>query len=130
MDDRWPGAGPLGGVATALGGAIDADVDIVVVLACDLLAPDPAAIESLLAALDADPAADVAVPQVDGRYQWLHAAWRTRVAARLSSALDGGERAVHRAVDRQRLRIATVSGLDPGQVADADTPDRLPPGAR
>jgi molybdopterin-guanine dinucleotide biosynthesis protein A len=127
--DRWPGAGPLGGIATALG-ELATSKDVVVVLACDLVAPDPAAIGLSVAALDADPHADVAVPDVDGRRQWLHAAWRGRARPAIEAALAGGERAIHRAVAGQRLTIATVTGIRPEAVADADTVGGLPPGAR
>jgi molybdopterin-guanine dinucleotide biosynthesis protein A len=127
--DRWPGAGPLGGIATALA-ELATRQEVVVVLACDLIAPDPAAIGRTVAALDADPDADVAVPDVGGRRQWLHASWRGRAGPALEAALTGGERAIHRAVAGQRLTVATVTGIGPDAVADADTADGLPPGAR
>jgi molybdenum cofactor guanylyltransferase len=129
--DRWPGAGPLGGIATALAELAGGEEgQVVVVLACDLVAPDPAAIGRVVAVLTDDPSADVAVPDVHGRRQWLHAAWRAGARHGLEAALAGGERAVHRAVAGEGLRVATVAGVRPEAVADADTADGLPPGAR
>jgi molybdopterin-guanine dinucleotide biosynthesis protein A len=122
--DAWPELGPLGGIATALRVATE---DISAVLACDLLDPDPTAIERVVAALAADPQADLAVPHAGGRRQWLHAAWRRRAGPALEAAIDAGERAVHRAVAAQGLRVVTVQEIPAGAVADADTPDRLPP---
>jgi len=128
--DTWPGTGPLGGIVTALADAAAAGVDLVVVLACDLVAPDPTSIERVVLALVDAPAAALAVPEVAGRRQWLHGAWRTRAQAGLESALASGERAVHRAVEDCGLVVAAVSGVPASAVADADTMDELPPDAR
>ncbi|MGH9119742.1 MAG: molybdenum cofactor guanylyltransferase [Acidimicrobiales bacterium] len=123
--DLWPGAGPLGGIATALA---DADTELVAVLACDLVAPDPRSIERVVAALHDTPTADLVVPMVDGRRQWLHAAWRRRARTRLERALESGERAVHRAVEASDLEVVDVADLPAAAVADADTVEELPPG--
>jgi molybdenum cofactor guanylyltransferase len=121
--DRFPGEGPLGGLVTALG---EVDEPVVLALACDLLAPDPAAMASTVAALD-DPAPAVAVPEADGRDQWLHAAWRRAVAApRLAERFAAGERSVHRAVAQAQLTVVRLPGLVAGALADADVPDDLP----
>ena len=65
--DRFPGEGPLGGVLTALSGT---DAAIVAVLGTDLVAPDPAAIGTVLDALGGH---DVAVPVAGGRRHFHHA---------------------------------------------------------
>ena len=123
VPDRWPGEGPLGGVVAALG-ALDAEV--VLVVSCDLLDPSPEAMRMTVAALDAAPGADIAVPMAGGRRQWLHAAWRRR------SVLDGlvvqfewGLRAIHRAVSEANLRVHEVGGIADAAVVDVDTPDDL-----
>ncbi len=121
--DRAPGEGPLGGILTALAEAA-AGQPVVLVAACDLVAPDAAALSATVAALAADPAGDVAVPTVDGRRQWMHAAWRTGTAGPLAAAFAAGERAVHAAVAAGALRVVDVA-VDPAAVADADTPAEL-----
>jgi molybdopterin-guanine dinucleotide biosynthesis protein A len=78
-------------------------------------------VTATLAALEA---ADVAVPLVDGRRQWMHSAWRAGAAAPLAAAFDAGERAVHAAVAAAGLRVVDVS-LPAAAVADADTPADL-----
>lgn len=122
--DRWPGAGPLGGLVTAIG---HAGTDPVVVLACDLVAPDPAAVRRVVAALEAATDADAAVPDADGLVQWLHGAWRWRAGARFETAFASGERAIHRAVIAAGLVLVTVDGIPREALADADTVDALPP---
>lgn len=118
--DLWPGEGPLGGILTAF--EHFADVDVVVVLAGDLAAPDPQAIHATVAALTTDH--DLAAPRLDERVQWLHAAWRLSTARPvLAAAFSSGERAVKRAAST--LRIASVDGLDPRNLADIDTPSDL-----
>ena len=75
-----------------------------------------AAIDAVVAALDAAPDADVAVPVVDGRREPLHAAWRTSALDRI----DPGERAVHAVLDS--LRIVEVHDLDPAAFRNVNRP--------
>jgi molybdenum cofactor guanylyltransferase len=119
--DRWPGEGPLGGIVTALGSG--AHPGVAVVLSCDLIAPRPEAIGHVVRALVASDA-DVAVPVVDGRPQWLHAAWDRRVAAIVGDLFAAGERSVAGAA--LALRVEEVTGLAPDALADADRPEDLP----
>lgn len=119
--DDHPGEGPLGGLLTALRTARH---DVVLVVACDLVAPSAAALGTVAAALAADPGADVAMP--DGEPQWLHAAWRRHSAAPLRRQFDGGERSVRRAVEASGLTVVRAAGVDPDALIDADTPDDLP----
>jgi molybdopterin-guanine dinucleotide biosynthesis protein A len=141
VPDDEPGAGPLVGVVTALavagsGGATArregaAPVaarpsdDIVFVAACDLVDPSPAAIAATVRALAGSEAGDVAVPLVDGRRQWVHAAWRRHARAPLAAAFEAGERAIHAAVAASGMRVVDVT-LDARAVADADAPADLP----
>jgi molybdopterin-guanine dinucleotide biosynthesis protein A len=122
--DRWPAEGPLGGLVTALDGA---RADVVVVLAADLLRPDPAAIRGVVDVLARVDGADLAVPIVDGRAQWLHAAWRRGCRGHLEQEFAAGERAIHRAVAASGLVVVDATDLPAAAVADADTPDQLPP---
>lgn len=121
VPDRYPGAGPLGGLVTALG-VVEAPV--VVVLSCDLLEPSPEVIRAVVAALGD---ADVAVPVADGRDQWLHAAWRRTALPDIEASFHRGRRA-----PRALEEILEVVRLEPGGTRwarDADEPSDLPPGA-
>lgn len=119
--DDEPAAGPLGGTLTAVRTATR---PLVAVLACDLLAPSPAAIEATVAALRARPGAVGAVPVVDGHPQWTHAVWRAEAARdALGAAWREGARSLRRA--SAGLALVEVHDLDPAAVADADTPGDL-----
>ena len=98
----------------------------VLVVACDLVAPSPAAMRATVRALADAPGADVAVPEAGGRPQWAHAAWRPGAAAALRGRLAAGERAVHRGVAAAGLVVVAVPDVAPGALADADTPADLP----
>jgi molybdopterin-guanine dinucleotide biosynthesis protein A len=124
LADHDPGEGPLGGILTGL---VALDHELVLVVACDLLAPDPTAMAVTVQALVDEPAAEVAAPELDGRVQWLHAAWRRpSVQGPLAERFAAGERSIHRAVAGAGLRRTTVGGVAPRGLADADTPDDLP----
>jgi len=113
--DPHEGAGPLGGIAAALRAL--AAHDVVVVLACDLVAADPAAIRAVAVALGD---ADVAVPRRDGRLEPLHGAWRPGVAPRLEDRLADGRRPVHEAIGA--LQAVFVDGVDPRALTNLNTP--------
>jgi molybdopterin-guanine dinucleotide biosynthesis protein A len=121
VSDDHPGEGPLGGILTALAATAE---DLLVVLTCDLAAVGRAEVAAVVVALAADPEADVAAPLLDGRPQFLSAAYRRRAAGPLGAAFAAGERAVRRAVSGS-LRLAEVHGLDPARLVDLDTPDDL-----
>jgi molybdenum cofactor guanylyltransferase len=142
VPDRWPGAGPSGGIITALG-AMTAEV--VLVAACDLVEPSPETLAATAAAL-ATPAvlataaeaeacgagagvarADVAAPVLDGRRRWDQAAWHRRALPGLTAQFEAGERAIHRAVAGAGLVVVEVAGMDRASLADADAPADLPP---
>jgi molybdopterin-guanine dinucleotide biosynthesis protein A len=125
LPDDHPGSGPLGGVVTALRWAGDRPV---VVLACDLLDPDPDAVRAAVEALATDSGCDVAVPVVAGREQWLHACWRPSALGPIEDAFGAGERAVHRAA--AALQVCRYDAADPHAHADADTVEDLRPDDR
>jgi molybdopterin-guanine dinucleotide biosynthesis protein A len=121
LDDLL-GEGPLGGVALAL--EHFATADAVAVLGCDLVGADPAGVRALVAALDAAPAAVVAVPVQGGVRQVMHSVWRPAAAGFVRHALDAGDRSVQSVLDR--LQVVEVRDLDPAWLRDADLPDDLP----
>ncbi|HEX8802989.1 MAG TPA: molybdenum cofactor guanylyltransferase [Acidimicrobiales bacterium] len=125
VPDESPGLGPVGGIVSALRRAVG---DLVLVVGCDLVDPSPRAMAATVRALAADATADLAVPLLDGERQWVHAAWRRSCLPALGRQLQGGVRAVHRAVAGAGLAVVDVVGIAPGALADADTPDDLPPG--
>lgn len=119
--DSEPGAGPLPAVVDALDGAV---TEVVLVAGCDLVAPDPGVMGTLVDALAADRAAHVAVPVVDATRQWHLAAWRTSALDGLVAARAQGIGSLRRAV--AGLSVLEVHGLPPTAVADADAPSDLP----
>jgi molybdopterin-guanine dinucleotide biosynthesis protein A len=122
--DSSPGDGPLPATLQALEeGAADGD-ELVVVLSCDLLAPSPQAVRTVIRALLEAPASVAAVPAVGGHLQWTHAAWRTSAARLLRDRYDDGARSLRRAA--ADLRIVEVEGIPAAAVADADLPSDLP----
>ena len=96
VDDLAPGAGPLGGILTALSLATPA-----IVVACDLPRLD---VDTVNALDDAAAAAVAAGRQVDAvmarsdRPEPLCAMWFGRSGEHLQRRFDDGERAVHRAI--------------------------------
>ena len=116
--DRFPGEGPLGGVLTALSVT---DAMVVAVLATDLVAADPTAIQAVLDALTGH---DVAVPVSGGRRHFHPAVWHRSARGPLETAFAGGERAIKRAV--RELAVVEVEGIAAAALADADSPDELP----
>jgi molybdopterin-guanine dinucleotide biosynthesis protein A len=119
--DGEPGAGPLPAVVDALAHGAQ---DVVLVVGCDLVAPDPAAMAAVAGALAAEPGAQVAVPVVDGARQWHHAAWRRSALGPLREARSGGVGSLRRAV--AGLEVVEVLDVPRAAVADADTPSDLP----
>lgn len=121
VGDEWPGEGPLGGLATALGWSAE---QLVVVAGCDQPWLDGAAIGVLVRAHR--PVGSLAtVYGVDGRAQPLPGAYDVRLRSHLVSALDSGERAL---IAGLRLARPTIIELaEPAVLRDVDWPEDLPP---
>jgi molybdenum cofactor guanylyltransferase len=122
--DRWPGEGPLAGVATALTTDLVAGADVVLVVATDqpwLVGSD---LVSLVDAVLADPASVGAVPDVGlGRFDGLPGAWRRSLGPAVVEAVEAG----HRRLDHLRALgpVRTVRPRDPAALADVDEPADL-----
>lgn len=119
IPDTWPGEGPVGGIVTALRTAEGAEV--AAILSCDVVDPSPANITALVERVRGG--TDVAVATLDGRAQWLHAAWDPAVADRLQRRFADGVRRVDVAVDG--LDVALCEVPEPARLRDADTPEEL-----
>lgn len=129
--DRWPGEGPLGGLATAVidgGGASAQRDDIVVVAGCDQPWLEPAGLAELVTALVDRPQAGAAAPRTDdGRVHPLPSAWRVRTGKRLATLMSSGSR---RADAGFGLVTLVEVPFDQYPLADVDTPADLAEGAR
>jgi molybdopterin-guanine dinucleotide biosynthesis protein A len=119
IPDLHPGDGPLGAVLTALD-ALQAEV--VAILACDLVDPAAETIRTVVQHA-ASPAVDVAVPVVEGRPHFHHAAWRRSAADRVREQFAAGERAPRRAA--HVLRVVEVHEVAMTTLRDADDPAQL-----
>lgn len=114
--DRWPGAGPLGGVLSALLGLHQP----VVVAACDLADLRIAAVRALV---DVD-GGDVVFAVAEGRRRPL-ALWRRSALGPVLAAFDGGERSLLGPwLEQSGLEVRAVT-VPRGAVTDHNTPDRL-----
>ena len=115
VPDAFPGAGPLGGIVTALRWGAG---ETVVVAPCDMPWIEETHVRALIAALgDGD---DVAI----AGDQHLFAAWAPRALAALEAAFAGGERSVKRVLPS--LRVVAVALGDGNWSRDVDTPEDLP----
>ena len=120
IPDLHPGAGPLGGILTALGHFREL-CDHVVVLSCDLPGASASSVRTLADA--AGQAPGILVPVLEGRRQWMHACWPVAALPALEAAFATGERAPHRALGG--LSVVEVVGLDPASLRDANRPGDL-----
>jgi molybdopterin-guanine dinucleotide biosynthesis protein A len=112
--DRWPGTGPLGGLATALSGA---GAERVLAVACDLPFITPAFLELLMTTLGPHQAA---VPRDQGRWHPLAAAYAAAVGPLFAETLEQGGRAIWRTLAR-----LDVVALDRPALAPFDPDGRL-----
>ena len=117
ISDPWPGEGPLGAIIAGLDNARE---DLVVILACDHAEPTKGAVLDTLAGLGH---ADVAVPVVAGRRQYLHAAWRRESRKALRSQFKSGARSVRAGL--AELSVSEVSLHNERSTLDLDTPDAV-----
>jgi molybdopterin-guanine dinucleotide biosynthesis protein A len=123
--DRWPGEGPLGGLATALlHGAMVEGVEIVVVAACDQPDLTPALLAGLAEALHAAPPEVVgAVAHTsDGRRHPFPSAWRVEAAEALRSLVESGARRADAAFGAFGAGGILEVPVAAAAVVDLDTP--------
>ncbi|MCU1498714.1 MAG: putative molybdenum cofactor biosynthesis protein [Acidimicrobiales bacterium] len=128
LPDRWPGQGPLGGLATALlDGPGDEAVEdhVVVVAACDQPYLDAPSLRQLVDALQAATGVQAAAA-VDGTGRRIPfpAAWRASEGPRLARLVEGGTRRADAAF--AQVTVVDVA-LAPGALVDIDHPGDLTP---
>lgn len=107
LADAYPGAGPLGGLATGLA-TIE---DWCLCVACDLPFVQPAVFHFLLAQADDD--WDAVVPHVAGRPQPLHALYHRRCLPAIETALGAGQRRMDSFLPQVRTRRVTEEEVRP-----------------
>lgn len=128
VPDVFPGAGPLGGVVTALEHFV-LDAAHVLVVACDLPDVGTGALRPLLERLQ--PTGARGVPDVvvarAGDVQPMCAVWATSLAGDLRRVFEGGERSMFGALDHVRAGRRRVDLVDvPSRsLRNINTPDQL-----
>ena len=132
VPDRWPGEGPLGGLATALldvpavcapGGSVRPTDVTVLVAACDQPWLDGASLGLLVGALEANVGVGVAVAgSGSNRRQPFPAAWRSTYGRTLEVAVQAGARRADAAFDL--VGVVEVA-LPDAVLADVDWPSDL-----
>ncbi len=120
LPDRSPGAGPLGGIESAL---TYTAADWNLVLACDMPGISAGFLRGLLDAAESS-GADALVPAgPSGRPEPLSAVYHRRCAEPFGRALDAGVRKVTGALAGLNWRVWTVD--DPAWFENLNTPEEL-----
>ncbi len=118
LADRWPGAGPLGGIETALS---ETDADWNFIVACDMPRISVEFLSGLLAAA-AEAGCDALVPiGFEGRPEPLSAVYHRRCLATVRRALENGVRKVTEAL--ASLDVTTLAVSDAGCFENLNTPE-------
>lgn len=99
VNDRWPGEGPLVGVATGLAALTPEkgrpEIGWSLVCCCDLPLLKPEVLQLLIETArqsESNPDCDGVIPRVDERWQPLTAIYRTRLLPRVNQLLQRGRR--------------------------------------
>lgn len=122
VPDRYPGAGPLGGVLGLLERfAETTTVTHVAVVACDLPALTGAALAPVIAAAQQHSDLDVVAARTN-RLEPACAVWRLAALVGVRSLFDRGERALHTAIDEL---ASTEVEVPADALVNINTPDDL-----
>ena len=119
VPDQLPGAGPLGGIATALAATAP---HAVLVLPCDLPRLTPAALAWLIDRWLANGSTHGTAALRDGRLEPLFAIYAHALAPLLATALANGERSCWRALATAVLDRVEVPAEHRTALHDCDTP--------
>lgn len=109
VPDLRTGLGPLAGLEAALAHAEGQGAEGVVVLACDVVGPDPELFGVLLEALGSAPAVALAREGHPG-FEPLCAVYRVETLGAARRLLDQGVRSAHRLLEEVGGRVHPVSG--------------------
>ncbi|RMG58824.1 MAG: molybdenum cofactor guanylyltransferase [Deltaproteobacteria bacterium] len=123
--DLVEGAGPLGGIYTALA---QAGTEFVFTLAVDLPFADPRFLSLASGLVERGEEFDLYIPFSGGKYHPLHALYRRECAARMREIIETGERRAQRVVDYFRSRVISEeelvkAGISPRTFTNINTPD-------
>ena len=118
VPDRWPGDGPLGGLASALGASPPAG--LVVVAACDQPAVTGTLVQALVDAVLTDHRAIAATPRTpSGHRHPFPTAWRAAARPGIEVLLRAGRRRA----DAGLYAVGVVAvPVEPAVIQDLDTP--------
>jgi molybdopterin-guanine dinucleotide biosynthesis protein A len=119
IPDLYPGAGPLGGIVTALH---HSSADWNVVAACDMPGLSAEFLKLLIEATAGHPGAEALVPMgPSGRPEPLCAVYHRQSRAALERALGRGERSVRAALEGLHTAVVWVPEVTPFQ--NVNTPE-------
>lgn len=127
--DEWPGEGPVGGIATALGRARStASADAVLVAACDMPWLAPSTVAAMIAVMD-DVSTGVVVATTDAR-QPLLSVWHRDTEDLVRGRFAAGERRVRALYDHVQVTEVVIdasSALNVNRPEDVlDRPSQFP----
>jgi molybdenum cofactor guanylyltransferase len=110
VEDRWPGEGPLGGIATALATTAEAGGgrEWNLIVGCDMPFLTPEWLRFLAERASAS-SAEVVAPQSQYGLEPLCACWRTSAANKLRLAFEDGTRKVTEAMKRLKTEVLDES---------------------
>ncbi len=114
--------GPMGGIYSGL---LHSQTDLNIIVSCDIPFVSSELIEALSSAPDD---CDIVVPQLNGELEPLCARYRKGCALRMATYLDSGMLRLRSALQDFKLRILdpwSISGFDPNQLANINTPEEL-----
>jgi len=121
IPDEHPGAGPVGGLLTALSWTPQ---EVVLVVACDLPLLDPFDLARLTAAVrPGRPAAVLVGPR---RREPLVGAWSRAIAGDVERAFESGVSAVHVVLDGLGEAVAEVPVSDTATLRNVNRPADIP----
>ncbi len=109
--DMFPDAGPLGGILSAL---LASSNERVFVVACDMPFVDMQTVKGLAALVGSH---DAVVPRINGRFETLHAIYKTDCAGAIREVLRAGDRRIRSFFSLIDLRVVTdeeFARIDPG----------------